>query len=174
MTDSTALAQHITELATRFNVKLDVRRGMDPGGAAAGYVVMTCPNCSRPNALRHAGTVRCGACKHPLGRHDRNMLVVIAPVTCEATYAVALHELGHCLHPTGRVNESEGSRTMRRTGNVATLRDMRLQLLEETSAWEWAEANALDWTPTMQQVKALALGSYEKHARQLGLKVRTV
>lgn len=174
MTDSTALAQHITELAARFNVRLDVRRGMDPAAAGAGYVVIACPACGQHNALRHAGTVRCGKCKGPLGRHERNQTIMIAPVTCEATYAVALHELGHCLHPTGRVTESMGSRTMRTTGAIATLSDMRHQLLEETSAWEWAEANALDWTPTMQQVKALALGSYEKHARQLGLKVRTV
>src|SRR5262245_21957283 len=116
MTDSTALAKHVSDLAARFNVKLDVRRGMDPASAGAGYVVLECKACGQKNALRHAGTVRCGKCKAPLGRHDRNQTVMIAPVTCEATYAVALHELGHCLHPTGRVRESHGSRTTRKTG----------------------------------------------------------
>jgi hypothetical protein len=165
-----SLAQHVSDLAAAFDVKLDVQPGMPPEFSGAGYIIVVCPQCSRKNALRHEGASRCGACKHPLGQHKRIHSVTIAPVTDESTYAVAMHELGHCLHPTGRVNEYEGSRTMRTLNQIATLRDMRLCLLEETSAWEWAEHNAREWTPTMQSVKDWALGAYVKHARQLGLR----
>lgn len=164
------LTQHVSDLAAAFKVRLDVRPGMPSDFAGAGYVIIHCPQCGQRNSLRHAGTVRCGKCKHPLGRHMVNQTIMIAPVVDETTYAIALHEMGHCLHPTGRVTEFEGSKVMRARNEVATLRDMRLQLLEEESAWEWAEANALRWTPDMQAVKDRALGSYRKFARQLGIK----
>src|SRR5678816_835897 len=41
------------------------------------------------------------------------------------SYAVALHELGHHCHPTGMIVGQE------------------LDMLQETSAWEWAEKHAL-------------------------------
>lgn len=167
------LAQHVSALAAAFHVKLDVRK-IDPAAAGAGDVVMLCDTCGQKNRVRRQGTVRCGRCKAPLGHVVENRTIVIAPVTCEATYAVAMHELGHCIHPTGRVRDTEGSLKTRTTNEIATLRDMHLLLLEETSAWDWAQTNALDWTTAMQQVKTIALGSYEQHARFLGLKVRTV
>lgn len=167
---TTDYAAHVKELAHRFNVLLDMPDGMHPEEAGAGYILKRCPACSQANAFKRAGHLRCGRCKHDFGIVDRFLSVRVAPVTCEATYAIALHELGHCLHPTGRVNDSMGSRTMRRTGQVATLADMRHQLLEETSAWQWAITNALEWTPTMQQVMDLALGTYQQFAAQLGLR----
>jgi hypothetical protein len=164
------LAQHISDLGTRFNVRLDVRPGMPPEASGAGYILVTCPQCERRNKLRREGVARCGACKHPLGTHNRVHCIEIAPVIDETTYAVALHELGHCLHPTGRVNDSHGSRTMRTLNEVATIADMRYQLLEEHSAWEWARANALTWTPPMQAVHDWAVGTYHAHAARLGLR----
>lgn len=168
MPDALDLARHVGELADRFNIKLDVR-DMDPRLAGAGYVVVQCVGCGQRNALKRPGIVRCGRCKTPLGRHNIIHLVMIAPVTCEATYAVALHEIGHCLHPAGRARESQGSRTTRLTGDIATLDDMRFQLLEERSAWEWARANTLVWSDVMQRVQDAALESYERYARKLGL-----
>jgi hypothetical protein len=125
--------------------------------------------CGQKNAIKRAGAVRCGSCKAPLG-HQNPHSIRIAPVTDATSYAVALHELGHCVHPTGRVNDSQGSRTMRTTNNVGTLADMRFQLLEEHSAWEWAEAMSLEWTPEMQTVKDEALASYHAYASKLGMR----
>lgn len=166
---ATDYAAHIAELAGRFNVVLDVRPDMPPEMAGAGYRVVRCRVCGQQNRIRRTGNARCGACKNPFG-HQRSNLIMIASVSDETTYAIALHELGHILHPTGRVNEFEGSATMRATHEVATLRDVRLQLFEEESAWEWAKQNALEWTPTMQVAKDRAIQSYYKYASRLGLK----
>ena len=59
-------------------------------------------------------------------------------VNSEAAYAVALHEIGHI-----------------RQGLCEDL------LVEERRAWEWAKANALVWTPTMQRKAEQSMGSYE-------------
>jgi hypothetical protein len=67
--------------------------------------------------------------------------VVTPPVTDETSYAVVMHELGHLLHPTGMV---PGASLM----------------LQEESAWEWAEHYALHWTVAMEQVKTLCLEEY--------------
>lgn len=162
-------AKHISELAARFHVRLNVERDMPPEAASSAIIVHRCPNCGRGNRLRTAGVSRCGACKHPLGNIIQTRVVNIAPVLDETTYAVALHELGHALHPTGRVRDSHGSRTTRTTGEVATLEDMRYMLLEERSAWEWARQFALEWTAPMQFVQDYAMGSYVASARKLGL-----
>ena len=34
-------------------------------------------------------------------------------------------------------------------------------MVEERRAWEWAKANALVWTPTMQRTAEQCMGSYE-------------
>ncbi len=71
----------------------------------------------------------------------------VMPIKCETTYAIALHEMGHLVHPTGML-----------TGSVGQEHD----LLHERSAWEWAEYYALDWSPAMEQIKELGLGSYSR------------
>lgn len=139
------LAQHVTELCAAFGVHLLVRPEMRPDEAAAG--TLRADN-DLPVAQR-----RC---------------IRIVPVIDESTYAVALHELGHCLSPMGSVNTTEGSRTMRETNRVSTLRDVRLQLEEEHAAWAWAQSYALEWTPLMQYVQDIALASYIEVARRLG------
>lgn len=160
----------IDEIARRFDVRLNIVPGMSPEDAGSGFVVLVCNACTRKNVLRRPGTIRCGACKADLGRHSRYLAITVAPIIDETTFAVAMHELGHALHPTGRVTDSQGSMSMRKLGKIATLRDMRLMLLEETSAWEWAEANTPGWTPPMQSVKDWALSTYYAHARRLGLR----
>ena len=59
-------------------------------------------------------------------------------VNSEAAYAVGLHEIGHI-----------------RQGQFEDL------MVEERRAWEWAKANALVWTPTMQRTAEQSMGSYE-------------
>lgn len=90
-------------------------------------------------------------------------MIKIAPVTGETTYAVALHELGHCLSPMGMLR-SEMSKDMRSMNRLTTKRDVALQLEEERAAWDWAEHYALEWTPAMQAVKKMCLGAYERRA----------
>lgn len=99
---------------------------------------------------------------------QRADLVLIAPVEDETTYAVALHELGHCLDPLGRVDFIEGSLRYRTTGHFDTLRDVRLRLEAERAAWAWAHHYAIEWTPLMTQVERYGIGTYEKMARHLG------
>jgi hypothetical protein len=63
--------------------------------------------------------------------------VYLHPITSEKAYADALHEIGHIR--TGRFDDV---------------------LTEERQAWEWARANALVWTPTMQREADSCMGSY--------------
>jgi hypothetical protein len=128
-------AQHVTDLAHAFEVRLFVHRRMSPSGAGAGFVTI-------------------GGIETLVKRID------IAPVTDEATYAVALHELGHCLHPLGMLH-TQGSKMMRRFNQLATFRDVRLKLESERAAWEWAHHYALEWTDTMAYVERVGLQSYD-------------
>src|SRR5262245_37862106 len=63
--------------------------------------------------------------------------VCLNPINSESAYAVALHEIGHI-----------------RQGPFEDL------MIEERRAWEWAKANALVWTPTMQRKAEQSMGSY--------------
>lgn len=97
-------------------------------------------------------------------------IVVIAAVTDDVSYAIALHELGHCLHPLGHVHRLEGSLDFRRTGQPSTLRDVSLKLVAERAAWEWARQFALEWNEQMDFIERHALASYVKNARRYGIK----
>lgn len=103
-------------------------------------------------------------------RSKRRRGVFLTPVIDESTYAVALHEIGHCLSPLGMITHTEGSLTMRRSPDArpATRRDVLLQLEEEYAAWEWAHHNAIEWTPLMAQIEMMSRGSYEGWARAMG------
>ncbi len=72
--------------------------------------------------------------------YRRSRLIKIRPVKTAITYAVALHEIGHILGP-------------RQTGK-------NTRLDREVGAWEWAQANALEWTEAMNQKRAACLKSY--------------
>jgi hypothetical protein len=162
------LAEHAESLARAFHVSI-VYRNMDPAKAGAGHRIVGCGACGAKNRIVRSGYARCGQCKHDFGWQSFGA-INIAPITNEATYAIALHELGHVCSPLGMVNQAHGSQTMRTTNQVSTLRDVRLQLEEEEAAWSWAQHYATTWTPTMQRVKEIALASYYKRASQLGVK----
>jgi hypothetical protein len=70
--------------------------------------------------------------------HLESGTIRIHRIHSESAYAVALHEIGHI-----------------RQGRFEDL------LIEERRAWEWAKANALVWTPTMQRKAEQSMGSYE-------------
>src|SRR5262245_4961200 len=72
-------------------------------------------------------------------------VVVVAPVTEETGYAVALHEIGHLVSPLGALGGNHG-----------------LNLAAEHAAWEWAQHHALDWSPAMQQVMEWSLSTYNR------------
>ena len=82
--------------------------------------------------------------------------LTITTMTDETHYAVVMHELGHCLAPGG-MSESgpDGPRN---------LKELRSVILGEMAAWDWAEANAIDWTTGMNQCRQLALDYYRSWA----------
>ncbi len=87
-------------------------------------------------------------------------LVVTGIIKDELTYAVALHEIGHCVAPLGAIQR-----------NVPPTAAQALE--QEYEAWRWAEHYALDWSPTMQHAKQFGLNGYEAAARrELELKLK--
>jgi hypothetical protein len=85
---------------------------------------------------------------HGAAASVRDRAILCTPITDESLYAVALHELGHVLAPSGSLPGVDGH-------------PARVQMLEEQAAWEWARHYALEWTPLMEQVAAYALSTYE-------------
>lgn len=73
-------------------------------------------------------------------RRERRMK--IRPVKSAASYAVALHEVGHIL---GR-------------------RQSQTRLCSEAGAWMWAREHALVWLPVMEQKQRASLASYLRWA----------
>lgn len=148
MRNSAELTAHVLALGVAFQVQVVIDPDLAPHDAAAGYLSEDAdlPGPQRRKSIR------------------------VAPITDETTYAVALHELGHCLSPTGMITMSEGSTMMRRANVFSTLRDVRLKLLEEESAWQWARHYALEWTDVMTHIETMTLGSYIAHARRFGVK----
>lgn len=135
------LAQHVSDLCKAFDVKLIV----------GGQVIDRRTRQLRP--LRPDE----GAAGLLAGSNQK--LIRIYPVIDESTYAVALHELGHCCDPVGML-ATEGSQTLRRTNQMGTIRDVKLRLESERAAWVWARHYALIWTPLMQTVEDFSLRSY--------------
>jgi antirestriction protein ArdC len=82
-------------------------------------------------------------------------VVIIKPVTDEASYAVALHEIGHVRAPLGALPQEKARATSRAQA-------ARIALIEEDAAWTWAEHHALDWTPTMAHVRVITEGTYRQ------------
>ena len=95
---------------------------------------------------------------HDSHAHPLDNAICIAPVKCEASYAVNMHELGHCVDPDGRLEQRTYEATIR----------------SEEAAWRWAQANTPDWTPTMEHIRQVCLGTYtrerwEKRRRQIDI-----
>jgi hypothetical protein len=84
--------------------------------------------------------------------------VLCAPITDSATYTVAMHELGHVLHPQGSLAHEKAA--ARKANDMR--RYLRLVVLSEESAWEWAKHHALDWTTASAQVESYALATYRE------------
>lgn len=128
------LAQHARQLANAFHVQLIEAEELTPEGGMA-----------RQLQLKGVGVVG----------HQ----VAIKPITDETSYAVALHEIGHCAAPCGFIPGAN--------------ENIFLSLQQEQAAWEWARHYALDWTVGMEQVANYGLGTYEKDAqRERDAKVR--
>lgn len=125
------LAEHVEQLAYAFNVKLDVRQDMDPHkGTSMMFTIFD---------IKVQG-------------------VIIAPVVNGSSYAIAVHELGHCISPLGMISvylqqEFSGPYPL-------TLRAAQRSLTQELAAWEWAEHHALIWTPAMEKTKVFGLSTY--------------
>lgn len=130
------LSQHIHELAAAFKVVLVI----DPN--------MPVERSHNLASMAADGTVL------------RNE-VVIPPVTCEVTYAAALHELGHACHPNGQLRGATDPRKGSNTQNG------NLQLDEEDAAWEWARYQALVWTVKMEETRRVA---YESHVQTVRMR----
>lgn len=84
-----------------------------------------------------------GACVVKTG--SGNFMALVPPIIGDTHYVVALHELGHV-----GANAWYGPHA-----------DASYKLLCERRAWEWARANAKDWTVAMEQVYVYAISTYE-------------
>ena len=152
--DDAARARHITDLCAAFDIVLKVVPGMKPDRASAGVIAPRV----KPPTYQEFRTLLAKA----------KSTITIAPVTDETTYAVALHELGHRLHPIGCL-KFEMSDTMFLTNRYSSARDIKLTLESERAAWDWAMHNCLgrDWTDVMDIVRVMALRSYERDAKKI-------
>jgi hypothetical protein len=86
-------------------------------------------------------------------------VILCEPITTEEAYAVAMHEMGHILHPNGYVRGE--------TRSSGPLQEHRFKLLEEDAAWEWARHYALDWSPTMEHIAQVTRSTYDTVYRQM-------
>lgn len=90
-----------------------------------------------------------------------NRSVVHAPIDDETSYIVSMHEIGHLVMPNGFLRDTIKPKT--------ALEKVKLQLVEEEAAWDWAQANVLDgeWTAGMEQTKTFAFATYVECKRAL-------
>jgi len=98
--------------------------------------------CDKHRITIYAWCARTSQC-HALTDRDE---IRIVPIESRISYASALHEIGHL-----RGQHQRSSSTLER----------------ERGAWEWARANALIWTPDMENSACKALDWYALHARQI-------
>ena len=128
------MQQHAQSLADRHNIELFIDPKMNPMESSV--------------SLRSS---------------DQKMVVVIAGVWDEVTYAVALHEMGHIAAPRAaqliELADAERRRDVHRF--------ISIKREEEEMAWTWARVNAVQWTPMMQAVMDMGLQSYQYDAAHL-------
>lgn len=153
---SPELRKHIVELAAAFNIEIRwVPRSLAAydadTGTFEGFI---------------AGVYLSGA------RTDESA-IQITNVDDEPTYCVALHELGHKLHPLGSLApelnailkaldpDGAGRHLFMDEGLALMNRFYSLMHLAEDSAWEWAQAHALRWTPIMEATKQFSEQDYQ-------------
>lgn len=123
------MAEHLAGLARQHGIVLNVIKGMPPEQAFA------------------------------INGGPRMRLITVAPVVDETTYAVDLHEMGHCVAPDAVWGPCELCRSVA---------DIQGKIRAEQAAWDWAQANALEWTVAMEQNKRMAMKGYEEWALNLG------
>ena len=86
--------------------------------------------------------------------YAREKRIRIRPVKSSVTYAIALHELGHCA--VGMISPKVG------------------RLSEEGAAWKWAMDNANDWTDTMDRKARRSVTNYVRNYRHRECRGRKV
>lgn len=123
-------ADHARELAAAFHVELFESDEAAPESARAAQIAL------QP------------------GHDPIAKAVFVRTIFDETTYAVALHELGHCLSPMG-------ARPLAKQGLSPDMVEFwNVTISEEEAAWDWAQHYALEWTGPMQGVKDWALQTY--------------
>lgn len=83
---------------------------------------------------------------HPLDR-----IVEVPRITNAAIYAIALHEMGHCV-----CQHDGNSEMMLLSGQGERV------LSHEQEAWQWARDHAMEWTEEMTAMEDMGLSSYRK------------
>ncbi len=109
---------------------------------AAAFGVAVCWNRAQSVAASAAMTI------------DR--VLYLHPVEDHFCYAVALHELGHCVEPFG--NFPEARREAIKTQDL--VRFARVCHEAEDIAWAWAHHYALEWTASMTLAEDFGKSSY--------------
>lgn len=79
----------------------------------------------------------------------------ICNIDTEEAYAAGMHELGHVRHPSGMIRMVT-SHPLNVNGTT---------LIEEESAWRWAQENAIEWTPRMAELKRQVMEGYSTRER---------
>lgn len=137
------LTQHIRDLCAAFNI-LHVE---DP------KIKIEESNAIPARIVRTEDTI------HLNGKIGR---VVTGLITTDVAYCIALHEIGHIVHPSGSIRDRSDHmhNPLTESDPAFLLRAVNMKIMEEESAWEWARKHALQWTIGMEQCSILALKSY--------------
>jgi len=83
------------------------------------------------------------------------------PIRSEYEYSIAMHELGHCCHPSGFLQPTPPRFVLEQRGGCIP-RNLRVAWEEEAAAWEWAKRYALTWTSEMERAYETGMASYEE------------
>jgi len=105
-------------------------------------------------AKHHVSLVLEPGIKNPMVKHTDGIeptTILSVPIENELYYATVLHELGHCIEP-----QAYQLRGLERLFRL----DKAIVLSEEQAAWDWAEKNALEWTPKMSKLRLAAYRTY--------------
>lgn len=115
-----------------------------------------------PYELSHSNTgIALSAKGKPQITNIVSRAIYVRYMHTEYGYAIAMHELGHALHPNGCLHVRDENNP--RFGLI---------LLEEEAAYEWAHANSPIWTPEMQRAEEVGMMSYREGAAIQKLKER--
>lgn len=87
---------------------------------------------------------------HEAGAAPMQKTVHVPIIVTATDYAVALHEIGHCVAPGGfRIHRN------------LFPKQRPVELAEERAAWAWAVEQAVVWNADMQAIRDYALSTYE-------------